>query len=317
MDFRTLTYFVTVAQEQNFTKAAAKLNLSQPPLSNQIKALEESLGVKLFIRGKRRLQLTEAGNLLLRRARQILELCASAREEIGAMGSELSGRISIGIVEGRAPFVVSSWIAGFREEYPLVQYGLWNGSGDDVLDQLSRGLVDIAVIAAPYDTEHLDGIVVATDPWVAMIPADSPLALKDGNEVELRELEGQPLAVPSRASRKESIIRWFESVGVEPDIICSLSNYVDAVALAEQNACISIFPVTTYTPNEGIVTKIITKPAKIAQYVLVWNKEQPPTGVAGEFVNYVRDFIEDDRIHSDRFRSKGTEFVIPGDAGIL
>ena len=149
MDLRSLKYFVVVAQELNITRAAEKLNMSQPPLSNQIKALEEDLGVTLFIRGKRHLQLTEAGSLLLRRANQVLELTDKTRQELQEMQNGLSGTITIGMVEGRAPFLVSRWIAGFREEFPLVQFSLWNGSSDDVLERLYRGLVDRALLASP------------------------------------------------------------------------------------------------------------------------------------------------------------------------
>ena len=157
MELRTLHYFTVVAQELNITRAAEKLNMSQPPLSNQIKALEEELGVQLFIRGKRRLELTEEGGLLLRRAVQIQELADKTRQEIASLREGMTGVIYLSMVEGRAPFLAARWIAGFREEFPLVRYNLWNGSSDDVLDRLHKGLADLAVIAAPYDTEHLEG----------------------------------------------------------------------------------------------------------------------------------------------------------------
>ena len=86
MDFRVLQYFVTVAQELNFTRAAEKLQMSQPPLSNQIRALEEELGVQLFIRGKRRLTLTDAGTLLFQRSVQMLELAEKTRRDISCLG---------------------------------------------------------------------------------------------------------------------------------------------------------------------------------------------------------------------------------------
>ena len=219
MDLRSLKYFVVVAQELNITRAAEKLNMSQPPLSNQIKALEEELGVTLFIRGKRHLQLTEAGSLLLRRANQVLELTDKTRQELREMQDGISGTISIGMVEGRAPFLVSRWIAGFREEFPLVQFSLWNGSSDDVLERLYRGLVDIAVIAAPYDTEHLEGFPVGREPWVALIPVGHSLAQQEGNRIPLASLVDQPLIVPSRRSRVEAIRQWFQETGAEPRIV--------------------------------------------------------------------------------------------------
>ena len=294
MDLRSLKYFTVVAQELNITRAAEKLNMSQPPLSNQLKALEEELGVTLLIRGKRHLQLTEAGNLLLRRANQILELADKTRQELADLKDGLSGTISIGIVEGRAPFLVSRWISGFREEFPRIQYSLWNGSSDDVLDRLYRGLVDIAVIAAPYDTEHLEGFQVGREPWVAIIPAGHPLAKAEGKQVPLSSLAGEPLIVPSRKSRVDAIRKWFREIGEEPNIICEMSNYLDAVALSERGVGISIFPQTTYTPNALLVTKVITDSERQVEYVLVHSKQLLPSPLINEFLNFVRDSIEED-----------------------
>ena len=155
MDLRSLKYIITIAEELNITRAAEKLNMSQPPLSNQMKQLEGELGTQLFIRGKRRLKLTEAGDVLYRRAKQILELSEQTEEEIRSIEG-LSGQLNIGLVEGRAPYLLARWIAGFRLEFPNVSFNLWNGSGDDVLERLRRGLADLALIAAPYNTELMD-----------------------------------------------------------------------------------------------------------------------------------------------------------------
>lgn len=317
MDFRSLKYFTVVAQELNFTRAAEKLNMSQPPLSNQIKALEDDLGVQLFIRGKRHLQLTEAGSLLLHRSNQMLTLADKTRADLAHMENGLSGILSLGMVEGRAPYIASRLIAGFREEYPMVRYQMWNGSSDDVLEHLARGLSDLAVIAYPFDSEHLNSIVIGKEPWIAIIPRGHELAEKEGNTVTLAELAEYPLVVPRRSSRIQAIVKWFEGIGKEPDIICEMSNYIDAVALAEQNVGISIFPQTTYTPNMHVISKVITDPAKYVEYDLVWAKEQRLSPLIQEFVNYVNDFMEEDRMHSDRFQVKEREFEIPEGAEIL
>ena len=103
MELRTLHYFITVARELNITRAAGKLNMSQPPLSNQIKGLEEELGVQLFLRGKRHLELTEEGALLLRRAIQIQELAEKTRQEIASLRQGMTGTVYLSMVEGQAP----------------------------------------------------------------------------------------------------------------------------------------------------------------------------------------------------------------------
>lgn len=293
MELRTLRYFTVVARELNITRAAEKLNMSQPPLSNQIKALEEELGVQLFIRGKRHLELTEEGALLLRRAVQMQELADKTRQELASLREGMTGTIYLSMVEGRAPFLAAQWIAGFREEFPLVRYNLWNGSSDDVLDRLRKGLADLAVIAAPYDTEHLEGFPVGQEPWAAMLHPDHPLAKEPGDTIPLSSLVGEPLIVPSRKSRIESIRRWFGEIGAEPQILCEMSNYMDAAALSSQGVGVSIFPQTVGVSNGLVVSKVVTQPARQAEYILVWNKGQAPSGLTREFIRYVRDCLEE------------------------
>ena len=294
MELRTLHYFTVVAQELNITRAAEKLNMSQPPLSNQIKALEEELGVQLFIRGKRHLELTEEGGLLLRRAVQIQELADKTRQEIASLREGMTGTIYLSMVEGRAPFLAAQWIAGFREEFPLVRYNLWNGSSDDVLDRLHKGLADLAVIAAPYDTEHLEGFPVGREPWIAMLHPDHPLAQTVGDTIPLSSLAGEPLIVPSRKSRMDAIRRWFGEVGAEPHILCEMSNYMDAAALTSQGVGISIFPQTVDVSNGLVVSKVVIQPSRQVEYILVWNRGQPPSGLTREFIHFVQENLRND-----------------------
>ena len=102
MEMKTVHYYIAVAEELNLTRAAERLMMSQPPLSYQMKKLEEELGVTLFLRGKRRLELTDAGKLFLRRAYELEALEEKSREEMQSFGKGISGNLSIGLVEGRA-----------------------------------------------------------------------------------------------------------------------------------------------------------------------------------------------------------------------
>ena len=310
MDLRTLRYFTVVAEELNITHAAERLCMSQPPLSNQMKALEEELGTKLFIRGKRQLQLTDAGRLLLLRATQILDMTEKAQHEVMSLEGGMSGTINLGIVEGRAPFLTARWIAGFKEEFPNIKYSMWNGSSDDVLDRLRQGLVDLAVIAAPYDTEHLEGITVGRGPWVAIMSRSNELA-GGSDTIPLKSLAGKPLIVPSRPSRIDAIRVWFAEADAEPNIICTLSNYLDAVAMSELDIGITIFPRTTYTPNDLLVTKIITGPARQIEYVLVRMKNREPSDLMTEFINYVRDTEDTTAADPDFSEILKNEYVPP------
>ncbi len=287
MDLRALRYFVATAEELNITRAAEKLHMSQPPLSHQLRLLEEELGAPLFLRGKRRLQLTPEGELLLRRARQLLELEEKTRGEIRQVQNSLSGRLCLGMVEGRAPYLAARWIAGFERAHPAVTYSLWNGSSDDVAERLDKGLSDLGIVASPYNTEQLRGLVVGQEPWVAILPRDHPLARDPSPQLPLASLVGVPLIVPSLRSRMEAIRRWFAQIGREPLFLCDTSNYLDAVALTEQGAGVSIFPQTTRTPNRLVVSKVITDPPRRAEYVLVWSRRHRPGPLAGAFIRYV------------------------------
>ena len=303
MDLRSLRYFVTVAEELNITRAAEKLNMSQPPLSNQMKSLEEELGTQLFIRGKRHLTLTAAGAVLYRRARQLLELSEQTQEEIRSLDG-LAGKLNIGLIEGRAPYLLARWISGFRMEFPQVSFSLWNGSGDDVLDRLHHGLADLALVAAPYNTEFYDGFPIAREPWTAIMSVNHPLAQEEGDFLPLKKLVGQPLFIPSRRSRAEAVRAWFREIGEEPLIAGELSNHIDAVALAEQGVGICIFPMTTYNDSNLIVKKVIIESERQIEYVMLWNRNQQPKELVQEFINYVRDCLEEEQ--------KGTvHYIIP------
>ena len=316
MDLRTLHYFVVVAEERNITRAAERLSMSQPPLSSQIKGLEEELGVQLFIRGRRQLTITDAGAHLYRRARQLLELSDQTRQEIRSMEG-LSGNLNISLVEGRAPFLLSRWIAGFRSEFPQVAIHLWNGGGDEVMERLRRGLADLALVATPYSAEQFDGFSVGREPWVAIISRDHPLAKEEGMFIPLKKLAGQPLYIPSRRSRVESIRAWFAEVGEEPYIAGTLSNYIDAVALSEQNAGICIYPMTTYNESNLVVQKIITESARQVEYALVWRRNERQTELSKEFVNFVQDCMEEERRGIQTYRVPEREYFPPEDTKYL
>ncbi len=316
MDLRALHYFVVVAEERNITRAAERLKMSQPPLSNQIKGLEEELGVQLFIRGKRQLTITDAGLLLYRRARQILELSEQTRQEVQSTEG-LSGDLNISLVEGRAPYLLSRWIAGFRQEFPRVAVHLWNGSGDEVIERVQRGLADLALVAKPYNAELLEGFSVGREPWVAMMSREHPLAQEEGNFLPLRKLVGQPLFIPNRRSRAESIRTWFSELGEEPTIAGDLSNYIDAVALAEQNAGVCIYPMTTYNVSNLITAKIITESARQVEYALAWKRNDRPHDLRQEFINYVQDCMEAERLGTQPYRMPEREYFPPEDTKYL
>jgi len=288
MDLRTLTYFVTVAEELNITKAAEKLHMSQPPLSSQIKGLEKELNTILFIRGKRSLQLTDSGRLLYRRATELLSLAEKASDEIISMSRGMTGTIAIGLVEGSAPNIAAEWIAGFAAEHPEVKFRIMDGNSDELIGKLRSGMISLAVITAPCDQSLLNSFSVGKEKMTAFMSKDNPLARLPGDTLELSLLKDRPLIVPSRVAVTDMIYKWFKEIDAEPHIVCEMDNYLDVAALAGRDVGISLFPKTSYVLNPGLVAKEIVNPERDIEYLFVWLKGRPLPRVEQAFIDFVQ-----------------------------
>ena len=299
MDIRSIQYFLEVARECNITRAAENLHMAQPPLSRQMHQLEEELGVQLFDRSRKRLKLTEEGELLKRRGEEIVALMDRAREEVGDLKNGISGTLYIGTVEGRGPQRLAQWISAFNREYPHVRYELWNGSTDDVVERMQKGLLDLALIAEPFDHERLAYCAVETVPWVAMIPRGHPLAQQEGNTVPLKALFSEKLILPSRKSRVREIETWFAGYEGELDIVCEMSSFLNARELTRQGVGIAIFPKVDdhYTPP-GLVEKEVVDPAKTVEYKLVWDRQKELNMLARRFVEHVQSYLERQKVEN-------------------
>ena len=292
MDIRTLSYFVVIAEELNITKAAEKLCMSQPPLSSQMKALEEELDTVLFVRGKRHLQLTESGKLLYRHAKEILSLVNKTSEEIRAMGKGMRGKISIGLVEGSAPIIAASWIEKFVANYNNVEFLVVDGNSDELIAKLRSGLIDMAVITSPCDNTLLNSFKVGQEKMTAFMSKDNPLAALPGNTIDLSMLKDKPLIIPSRESMNRMITKWFKEIHAEPHIVCRMDNYLDVAALAGRNIGISLFPKTSYILNEQLVAKEIINPERYVEYLFVWLKNKPLSLLDEAFIDHVKAAID-------------------------
>lgn len=291
MELRHIRYFMAVAEELNFTKAAEKLHMAQPPLSRQIQDLEKELGARLFHRTPHILKLTEEGVLFSQYAVQILELARRSAEGIRELHTGLTGTLYLASVEGHAPRLISEWIAGFHKLHPHVQYDLWNGSSDEVTDRVTKGLCDLGIITSPYSTEGLSVLPVYDEPWVAILPKDHPLALEDGDTIRLEKLSPFELIIPSRRSRLQEITGWFELSGNRPHILCRISNTLNAYMLVEQGVGIAIYPASANdirTPD-SICIRRITDPSVTVSYALIWKKNQNLSHAAEALIRYVRD----------------------------
>ncbi|MDO4488548.1 MAG: LysR family transcriptional regulator [Eubacteriales bacterium] len=292
MDIRTLNYFVVVAEELNITRAAEKLKICQPPLSNQIKLLEEELDTVLFIRGRRKLELTDSGKLLYRRAKEILDLTDKAKSEIKSMSKGMTGTVSIGLVEGSAPNIAAKWIEVLANQYPNLRFRIMDGNSESLITMLRSGLINLAIITAPVDHTLLNTIPVGREKLSAYIHVDHPLAKRPGNTIDLKDLVGERVITPTRPAIIELVYKWFKKVNAEPNIICEMDNYLDIVAITGSNIGISIFPKADYHLGSSIIMKEIVNPENYLEYHFVWLKGRPLPKAEEAFIDYVRSVAE-------------------------
>ena len=290
MELRHIRYFLTVAEEGSFTKAAEKLCIAQPPLSRQIRDLEEELGTQLFMRKSRGLALTEAGERFQQYARRIKQLSDQSIEDISKMQDGLTGRLYLATVEGHAPELFANWISEFKKKYPLVEYEVWNGNSDDVIKRVHSGLNEVGVITLPYDEEGLDGRLIYSEPWVAIIPKGHPLSKGKGSSIDLQKLAPYDLIIPSRRSRRKEIENWFAPLNCQPKIICRMAHMLNAYELTAKGVGIAIYPASAAKyVSEGVVIKRIKNPDVTARYAIVRSAERDLSKVAEEFWNMVNE----------------------------
>lgn len=292
MDVRVLRYFVTVAEERNFTKAAERLHMSQPPLSLQIRKLEEELDTKLFTRGSRQLTLTESGKVLYRRAIEALSLLDTTRSELRAIGEGMTGTISIGLVEGMPPDISTDWFAGFLNAYPDIQFRVFDGNSDDLFEKMRIGVIDLAVIISPCDNLMYNSFPVGDGKAAAFIDKSNPLADMEGTTISVSDLAKEKLIIPGRKSVERKYNRWFGAEEMQPKVICRMDSYLDAVALAQKTGAVGIFPRTTCKPYDSLVIKDIAGVDTQIEYVFVWRKGSSLPAIEERFIEFVKDYVD-------------------------
>ena len=206
MEIRVLRYFLEIARQGSMTSAAKILHISQPALSKQIKDLEDELGQTFFIRGNRSVSLTEEGQILLKRAEEIVELVDNTTDELKNIDDLIGGEIHFVCAESHLMSYMASKFKKFKEKYPLFKYNIISGDRWITYNNLERGLADFGVVVERprldrYSYIELPGV----DTWGAVMPYDHPLAAKE--EIRVSDLYGYDI-ICSRQSVEEDIPRW-------------------------------------------------------------------------------------------------------------
>lgn len=281
MELRVLNYFLAIAREENFTKAAQQLHITQPTLSRQIAQLEEELGVDLFVRSNHNIILTEDGMILKRRAQEILSLADKTKRDFLYKDENLEGVISIGSGEFLSTRCLTDCIAQFRKKYPLVRYEFYSGNAGNIRDQIERGLLEVGLMSEPIDIRKYEFISMPIkEEWGAFVREDSPLIDKDF--VTPQDLVDIPLVLPLGDFAESNIGKWFGEYISNIDVIAKGNLLYNEAMMAQSNigAVIGI----RLNSNYDRLKFISLNPSLKIDTALVWKKEQIFSAATAAFI---------------------------------
>lgn len=207
MDIRVLQYFLAVAREQSISGAAEQLNMTQPPLSRTLKELEEELGKTLFIRGNRKITLTDEGMILRKRAEEMLNLLEKTKAEIRASNEEINGDIYFGGGESEGMRFLVKVMKQVQQDYPKIRYHIFSGNSYDVTERLDKGLIDFGTLFEPVALNKYDHLrLPGADTWGLLMRKDSALAELDSIRPE--NLKGIPLLCSKQLLNENGLSGW-------------------------------------------------------------------------------------------------------------
>lgn len=291
MEFRVLQYFLAIAREETISKAAESLHITQPTLSRQMKGLEEQLGKQLFIRGNRKINLTEEGILLRQRAEEIISLVEKTESEIMHSDTTISGDIYIGSGETEGMRILAKVIDTCHKEYPKIKFHLYSGNFQDVVEKIENGLIDFGVLIEPADISKYDFIKIPVkDKWGVLMRKDSPIAsLKSITADTLKKL---PLICSSQEIVKNEISGWLNDDYNKLNIVATYNLIYNASLLVKEGSGYALgLDKLINTSGNSKLCFIPLEPKLEVGLTLIWKKYHLFSKAVSYFLNQLRKEI--------------------------
>lgn len=287
MEIRTLQYYLAVIREGTISAAAQALHVAQPSLSRQMKELEEDLGAPLFVRGNRRIALTEEGMVLKKRAEEMVRLMKMTEDEITQIRNHISGSVRIGAGESWSFHYLARTAAALAQEHPDIRFHITSGDTQDLMDELNKGLIDFAVIFTDIDHTLYQSVELpAEDSFGLLMRKDCPLAAK--KEIRLKDLQGIPLLISRAAEPYYSGLEEYSSL----NIIGTYNLIYNASLLVEDGLGYAVcFERLINTAGDSpLCIRPIVPEKKTAGY-LIWKKYQVFSPAVQMFIDRIRKVI--------------------------
>lgn len=291
IELRDLRYFLAVAQQESITKAAEYLFIAQPSLSRRMQKLESELNRLLFVRGSRKVTLTQAGELLKKRAEEMLQLYEKTQAELLADGESLSGDVYIGGGESCGVRIVARAAKQIQSKYPEVKFHFFSGDTHDVKDKLDKGLIDFGVFVEPSDLTEYDYIrLPAEDTWGVLMPKSSILAQKES--VTANDLKGLPLICSRHSIVQKALDEWFSASDCKPAVNVTYNLIYNASLMVEEGMGYAIGLVRLINTTGSDLCFRPLSPRLTARLVVAWKKHQVMSKASGAFLNALKKASE-------------------------
>ena len=287
MEIRTLRYFLAAAREENMTRAAETLHVTQPTLSKALKSLEDELGKKLFIRHSFSIKLTDEGILLRNRAEDLVSMADRIEKEFVSLDDITGGDLYLGLAESFQIRYLARAIHSFKQACPGLRYHITSGDTEQVMEKLDKGLLDFVVLVGTPDAGKYESVVFPEDDvWGLVIPEDDPLAKKKA--IRVNDLIGRPLFC-SRQSWENDIPRW---AGANMDRLhlegsFRLSYNASVFAKEHLGYLLTFDRLIATHPESGLVFRPLAPRLETKLY-LVWKKHQAFSPIAKRFLTQIR-----------------------------
>ena len=293
MELRVLRYFLAVAREETISGAAEAVHVTQPTLSRQMMDLEKELGKTLFLRGKRRISLTEEGMFLRKRAQEIVGLVEKTESEFSAPEANISGDVYIGGGETDAMRLIVRAAHRLQAAHPHIAYHLFSGNAEDVAERLDKGLVDFGVFIGSADLSKYDFIKLpVADSWGVLMRKDSPLAAKQ--TIRPEDLLGLPIISSRQPMVRNEISGWMGDGFEKLRIIATYNLLYNASLIVEEGMGYALcLDKIIRTSGDGPLCFRPLEPRLEIGLHIVWKKYQIFSRAAAKFLESLQqEFLE-------------------------
>ncbi|MGE6755053.1 LysR family transcriptional regulator [Rossellomorea sp. NPDC071047] len=290
LDLKQLRYFMTIVEEKTILAAAKRLHMSQPPLSQQLRTMEENLGVSLFYRKGRKLVITEAGKALYQHSYQMIKLLEAAEAEVKEIGSGEKGKLRIG-VNTLSDIDLPHILAKYEKKFPNITYNIHQNESSQLIHLLELREIDAALIRMPFSADNMAKVVLQDEPfyYITSVPT---LSL---DTITLEDIVHQPLILPSTQSLGlyEMIVQSFISIGLTPNVKAECSDTVLLANLVEQGFASSIVPHSALQVFKHKDVQLVEiENMNNASYGIVWKRDFYLPKTTKEFIRLVTEHFQ-------------------------